>query len=123
MLIEPIFLTLYDPKTHEPLHEYQLHVITFAMLISSVQLQEALAKIPEKKRRWWWQKPIRAGVEQINALLGLVVEFFGNQFTVEQLRTGADVSEVMTIIRAIIGRGGGIINKNPTVPPARRNKR
>jgi len=123
MLLEPIKLTLYDPETQEAKHEYQQRVITFAMLIAAVQLQEALSDIPEKKRRWWWQKPIRAEVEQVNALLELVVEFFGNQFTVEQLRSGADVSEIMTVLQTIIARSGTIVSANPTIPPKLRKSR
>lgn len=117
MLLEPIKITLYDPETQEIKSEYKRNVITFGMLLSAVQLQEALAKLPAKKRRWWWQSYISEETEQINALLELVVQFFGCQFTVKELREGADVSEVMTIIRAIIGRGGKIVQANPTKPP------
>jgi len=119
MLLEPIQITLYDPETQEAEHEYKQNVITFAMLAGAVQLQEALSDIPEKKRRWWWQKPINKEQAQINALLALVVEFFGNQFTVKELREGADVGEVMAVLTAIIARAGTIVSANPTNPPKR----
>lgn len=119
MLLEPIKLTLYDPKTQEPEKEYQQRVISFGMLLAAVQLQEALEDLPEKKRRWWWQKPINKEQAQINALLALVVEFFGNQFTVKELREGADVGEVMAVLTAIIARAGTIVSANPTNPPKR----
>ena len=118
MLLEPIKLTLYDPKTQEPVKEYQQKVITFEILMAAIQLQEVFAEQPENKRRWWWQKPIFDEKKQINVLLELVTEFFGHQFTVEQLREGADVSEVMTIIRMITGRAGRIVTENPIKPPA-----
>jgi len=121
MLLEPIKLTLYDPKTQEPIKEYQQKVITFEMLTAAIQLQEVMSGQPENNRRWWWQKPIFDEKKQISALLELVTEFFGHQFTVEQLRAGADVSEVMTIIRMITGRAGRIVTENPTKPPATRN--
>lgn len=114
MLLEPIKLTLYDPKTQEPIHTYQQNVITFAMLVAAIQLQEVFSENPEKNRRWWWQKPIFDEKKQIETLLQLVTTFFGNQFTVKELREGADVSEVMTIIRAITGRAGKIVAENPT---------
>lgn len=117
MLLEPIKITLYDPVTQEPKREYTQRVITFGMLLGAVQLQEALSDIPEKKRRWWWQKTIKKEAAQINALLELVVEFFGNQFTVEDLRSGADVSEVMIVLTSIISRSGRIVSANPTRPP------
>ena len=116
MLLEPIKLTLYDPKTQEPIAEYQQKVITFGMLMSAIQLQDVFSAQPENTRRWWWQKPIFDEKKQISVLLELVTEFFGNKFTVEQLREGADVSEVMTIIRMITGRAGRIVTENPTKP-------
>ncbi len=123
MLLEPIRLTLYDPETQEIKSEYKRNVITFAMWLASIQLQEAFEDIPEKKRRWWWQPHISPETAQINALLELVTHFFGNQFTVEELREGADISEVMTIIRAVIGRGGLIASANPTGPPLPKKNR
>lgn len=117
MLLEPIRLTLYDPKTQEPIGIYEQRVITFDILIAAIQMQEMFSGETAAKRRWWWQKPISNETEQIKVLLELVTEFFCHQFTVEQLREGADVSEVMTIIRAITGRAGKIVSENPTVPP------
>jgi len=117
MQLEPIKLTLYDRETQEPVREYQQRVITFEMLLAAVQLQEAITDLPEKKRRWWWQKPISKEADQINALLELVVEFFGRQFSVEDLRKGADVSEIMTVLQSIVARAGTIVNANPTRPP------
>jgi len=122
MLLEPIKITLYDPKTQEPTKEYGQRVITFAMLTAAVQLQEALQDLPEKKRRWWWQKPISPEKKQIDALLELVTNFFNDQFTVEGLRKGADVSEVMAVLKAIVARAGTIATANPTFPPAKRKR-
>jgi uncharacterized protein YecE (DUF72 family) len=117
MLLEPIKITLYNPVTQEANHEYAQRVITFQMLSAAVQLQEALENLPEKKRRWWWQKPISKEEQQIEALLALVAEFFGNQFTMQELRSGADISEVMAVLTAIIARAGTIVTANPTKPP------
>jgi hypothetical protein len=122
MLLEPIKLTLYDPKTQEPRQEYKLRLITFAMLESAVQLQEALGDLPEKKRRWWWQKAISHEAQQIDALMTLVTDFFGNQFTVQEMRVGADVPEVMAVLTAIVARAGTIVSANPTVPPRTHRK-
>ena len=120
MLLEPIKLVLYDPKTQEPIREYQQKVITFEMLIASIQMEEVCSDEPKKLRHWWWQKPIPEEAQQINALLELVTEFFCHQFTVEELRRGADVSEVMTIVRSITGRAGRVVSENPTKPPTTR---
>ena len=117
MLLEPIKLTLYDPKTQEVIKEYQLRLITFEMLLAATQLQEALSDAPDVKRHWWWQKRITPEEAQIESLLELVTDCFGNQFTVEELRRGADVSEVMVVLRTILARSGKIFTANPTKPP------
>jgi len=116
MLLEPIRLTLYDPETQEIKSEYKQRVITLGWLLAATQLQEVLAE-PEKKRRWWWQKPISQEAARINALMEFVVHFFGEQFTVEELQKGADVSEVMAVYRSILSRPNAIVSANPTVPP------
>ena len=118
MLLQPIKLTLYDPETNEVKKEYTQSVITFEMLLAATQLQDALTTAEGQKRRWWWQKPITKEAMQIDALLELVMQFFGNQFSVTDLRRGADVSEVMTVIQAIIGRAGSIVQANPTRLPS-----
>lgn len=117
MLLEPIKLTLYDPETQEIKKECTQSVITFEMLLAAVQLQEVLGDLPKDKRKWWFQKSIATEEQQINAVLELVVRFFGNQFTAEELRKGADISEVMTVMRSIISRAGSIVQQNPTQPP------
>lgn len=120
MLFEPIKLTFYDPKTQEPVKEFEQKVITFETMISAIQLEEILSPDPQKVKRWWWQNPINEEKRQIEAVLRLVVAFFGDQFTVKELKEGADVSEVMAILRAITGRAGRIVSTNPTKPPATR---
>lgn len=120
MLFEPIKLTLYDPKTQEPVKEFEQKVITFETMLSAIQLEEILMPNPKKERRWWWQNPINEEKKQIEAVLRLVVAFFGDQFTLKELKEGADVNEVMAILRAITGRAGRIVNSNPTKPPLTR---
>ena len=53
--------------------------------------------------------------ESVNALAGLVVETFGNQFSIEELNDGADVGEMVTVLNAIIGKATGG-KANPTLP-------
>jgi 23S rRNA G2069 N7-methylase RlmK/C1962 C5-methylase RlmI len=40
----------------------------------------------------------------LDAIAGLVVETFGDQFTVQQLNDGADVGEMMAVLQAIMSR-------------------
>lgn len=54
--------------------------------------------------------------EDMDQIAGLVVEVFGDQFTLEELDDGADVSEMLVVIQNIVARANGI-QLNPT-PPA-----
>lgn len=124
MLLEAIKLTLYDPKTQEEIKTYEQRIITFNMLSRAVGLSETL-NAPQKRRRWWlwWENDLTTEQAQINALMQLVADFFGNQFTVDELKNGADVPEVMSVLKAIIARSSGISAGNPTSPRKTREKR
>ncbi len=58
------------------------------------------------------------GMDQMQSLYALVVDFFGNQFTVEELRSGADLGELITVIKAIATRAVELMPSqgNPTKP-------
>jgi len=58
------------------------------------------------------------GIEQMQSLYALVVDFFGNQFTIDELREGADLGELITVIKAIATRAVELMPKqeNPTPP-------
>ncbi len=125
----PIKITLYNPKTQEIIAEYSQSIITFEMLVKASQLKELLDNPPEQERKWWWiwhpwmKRPESEEQKQVAALTELVAEFFGHQFTAEQLRVGSDVSEVVAVLRAIIARAGSINMGNPTQPPRLRPKK
>lgn len=52
----------------------------------------------------------------IDALASLVVEAFGNRFSIEDLNNGADVSEMVTVLQTIINKARGLMPSNPTPP-------
>ena len=58
------------------------------------------------------------GIEQLQSLYALVVDFFGNQFTLEDLRSGADLGELISVIKAIATRAVELMpsKENPTKP-------
>jgi len=53
--------------------------------------------------------------EDMDELAALVVEVFGNKFSVEELNEGADVGEMVTVLNTIIGKAVGNM-PNPTPP-------
>ncbi len=53
----------------------------------------------------------------VDSIADLVVEVFGNKFTVKDIDDGADISEMMMAINAIISKATG--PSNPTFPPGK----
>ena len=54
--------------------------------------------------------------DNIDELAGLVVEVFGNKFSVAELNDGADVGEMMTVLTTIISKAQMGAPANPTQP-------
>ncbi len=127
----PIEITLYDQDS-EPLKTYQQRHITFDMLMEATKLEELLSgeaddDAPPRKKMWWWLPWVKEEektetAQQIDALMEFVATFFNDQFTSAELRKGADISEVMTVIYAIMARAGRIIETNPTKPSPKKKK-
>ena len=59
------------------------------------------------------------GKEQLTALYQIIVDFYGEKFSVEEVRKGADLGELISVIEAITERASSLMpNKaNPTPPP------
>ena len=55
------------------------------------------------------------GQEQLNALYQLIVDFYGEKFSIEDLRKGADLGELISVINAITTRAVELM-PNPTPP-------
>ncbi len=53
--------------------------------------------------------------EDVDDLAGLVVEVFGNKFSIEDLSNGADISEMVAVLNTIIAKAQGGM-PNPTAP-------
>ncbi len=54
--------------------------------------------------------------DDVDALASLVVEAFGNQFSVQDLNDGADIGEMTTVLNTIVQNAAGAIGANPTRP-------
>jgi hypothetical protein len=102
----PIKLTLYDPETNEERETYSRSFIPWGILKAAIQCQGLNPEImtPED-------------IEKIN---GLVMEFYGNRFTAQELEAGATLEEVMGVLTAIMSRLEGDLpgfgGANPTLP-------
>jgi len=94
-------ITLYDDDS-EPIKTYERGFVPWRLLKRAVRLANNMEKDNLKE-------------SDLDELAGLVVEVFGNKFTIDELNDHADVGEMMTVLTAIIGKAGSGMG-NPTPP-------
>lgn len=107
----PLKITLYDPETEEVKVTYTRLFVPWRILKVAIRLikelnvsslnAEDLSKISE---------------DDVDKIASLVVEAFGNKFTLEDLNNGSDLSDMMSVLQTIIAKASG--STNPT-PPGR----
>jgi hypothetical protein len=101
-----IKLSLYDAETNEERATFTQAFVPWRMLKAAVRLSKRLNKNLDDLTE-----------EDIDALSELVVEVFGQRFTVDELNDGADLTEMLTVLTAIISRAKGLTPENPPQPP------
>jgi hypothetical protein len=104
----PLRLTLYDPATNEVRKEFVRSFVPWRLLKKAVQLSKSLANLDEKNLT----------EEDVDAITSLVVDAFGDQFTLADLNDGADLAEMMTVMQAIVSKAQGIAPNPP--PPGKK---
>ena len=100
----PLKITLYDPETNEVKKEFSRSFVPWRILKKAIQLSKTLANIDQAE----------ITEADVDAIAGLVVDVFGDQFTVAELNDGADLSEMMTVLQSIISKAEGMV---PNAPP------
>lgn len=100
----PIVLTLYDPETEAVLETKTRSFIPWKMLKKAMRLNKTLGAKPTDQYE-------DADVDEITYFIMGV--FPG--LTVEVLDEQSDLTEMMTVLRAIVSRAKGIMD--PTLPP------
>ena len=90
----PLQITLYDPETDEVKASYSRVFVPWKVLKYAVGLAKGLdaANMTE---------------DQLDQLAALIVEAFGNKFSIQDLNDGADISEMMTVLNQIIAKARG----------------
>lgn len=118
-MFPPIEITLY--KNDEPVDTFRRNTIPWGLLKKAISLQKQFeGKETGGHPKWqFWKKNNETTKEeaQMTAISQFVVELFGNQFTVRQLEEGADISEIMTVFRAVMMRASVSVKENPTSKP------
>lgn len=87
----PIELTLYD-ENDEVIHTYSKSIVRWGILKQAIKL----AKILDESGGF--------GDSDMDAISAFVCRLFDDQFTVEELENGAEVSEIMACFRAVVRR-------------------
>lgn len=98
----PMTITIYDPETDEVKASYTRLFVPWRLLKVAVQLSKSM--------------DVENMTEaDIDALAAMVVEVFGGKFSVQDLNDGADISEMVTVLQAIVAKARGGL-ANPTLP-------
>ncbi len=104
--MRPIELTLYNPETSEKVKTYARSFVPWAILKRAIRMSKMLSGDLTE--------------EDLDELASLVVAVFGDQFSLEDVTKGADVSEMMTVIQEVITRASQFVAGNdPNPPPAK----
>jgi len=61
--------------------------------------------------------------KDMDSIAGLVVEAFGNQFTIKDLDESSDIGEMLSVLKNIVTRASMLVQANPTIPPSRKKRR
>lgn len=99
----PMVIRLYD--ANDEYQEFTRNFVPWKLLKLAIKLYQGMkdfdgiTDMPE---------------EMIDSLAALVVEVFGNQFSIEDLNEKADVTEMITVINQIVAKASGGVN--PTNP-------
>jgi hypothetical protein len=111
--VEPITLNFYtDDDEIETTHS-RSRIPTF-LLDSAIQVQSGLESMKDKNE---------ATGEQLNLLYQFIVDFYGNKFTVDDLKRKTDLVECMSIVGQVLGRANQLARQfagNPTLPSRKR---
>jgi hypothetical protein len=105
----PITITLYGANDEEK-QTFSRTVIPWGILKKAIALSKSINEDA-------------VGSQDIDAIAGLVVEAFGNQFTIQDLDVGADVGEMISVLKNIVARAGALVQANPTMAPGSRKKK
>lgn len=105
----PITIVLYGPED-EAKKTYSRSVIPWGILKKAIVLTKLIDESNVTEN-------------DIDAIASLIVEVFGNQFSIVDLDAGADVGEMLAAVQAIVSRASALVKTNPTIPPRRQKKK
>ena len=99
----PILLTLYD-KDDAPIQTCSRARIPVSIAERAIEFSDSLSGDDLNQ-------------DQLMAMYQLVVDFFGSQFTIDQLRDGADLAELIAVVQGIASRVAELMPASPSPTP------
>jgi hypothetical protein len=91
--LAPLKLTLYNLETYEVLGDYVCNFIPVRYLKLAIRLSKSLINI------------------NADTLAGLIVDLFGNKFSVDDLQKYSEQRDRMTVLQAVMTRSGNFMLK------------
>lgn len=101
----PIVLTLYEPETEAVAKTLTRSFVPWKMLKQAIRLNKTLGEKP----------PEQYEESDVDELTQFIIGVFGNGLTVDIVDEQTDVTEMITVLRAIVSRARGVMD--PTSPP------
>lgn len=108
----PIQLTLYDPNNGDEVMMLNGKPAEFSRLIVPWGMLKRVMKFVKSIDV---NHPETLTDDDMDAMAALIVELFGNQFSIADVDKGADVSDMISVLRMVTAKAQGII---PNPPPA-----
>ena len=105
----PITITLYGANDEEK-QTFSRTVIPWGILKKAISLTKSI-------------NAEAVGSQDIDGIAGLVVEAFGNQFSIQDLDAGADVGEMISVLQNIVARASVLVQANPTMAPGSKKRK
>lgn len=106
----PIQLTLYDPDNGDEVAVINGRPAEFSRLIVPWGL---LKRVMIFLKSTDVSEPTSLTEENIDMMSALIVELFGNQFTITDVERGADVTDMISVLQMVTAKAQGIL-PNPT---------
>jgi hypothetical protein len=101
----PIKLTFYDGNDEEK-QTFTRTRVPWGVLKKAIRLNKSI------------EDPENITEEQIDAMAELVVEVFGQQFTVADVDKYCAISEMLAVMQSIVTGAAQLVQSNPTPPSA-----
>ena len=101
----PISITLYGPEDEEK-KTYTRSIVPWGILKKALALSRAIGSDAKEINE-----------ESLDTIAQFVVDVFGGQFSVQDLNDGAELGEIVAVLRNIVARAGALVKANPTPPP------